>query len=81
LRGFFVTLIKIKMMNKTTKIILLFIGIVLLIFGICTIIIPEIEISIETIDLAKVQYNTNSYIIIGLGLVAVVLSLLKKKEQ
>ena len=81
MRGFFVTLIKIKMMNKTTKIILLFIGIVLLIFGICTIIIPEIEISIETIDLAKVQYNTNSYIIIGLGLVAVVLSLLKKKEQ
>jgi len=69
------------MMNKTTKTILLFIGIILLIFGICTIIIPEIEISIETIDLAKVQYNTNSYIIIGLGLVAVVLSLLKKKEQ
>lgn len=67
-------------MNKTIKVILLFIGVILLVYGIYTLVIPETEISIGDLDLVKVQDNTNSYITIGLGLLAVVLSLMKGKN-
>ena len=77
---FFVTLIKFKGMNKTIKAVLLIAGIILLIYGICTMIIPETQISIGKVDLVKIQDNTNSYIIIGFGIVAIFLSLIKRKE-
>lgn len=56
------------------------IGIALTAYGIYTLVIPETQISIGEIDLIKVQDNTNSYITIGIGLVAIVLSLINPKK-
>tara|TARA_B100000795_G_scaffold263054_1_gene241675 strand:+ start:927 stop:1169 length:243 start_codon:yes stop_codon:yes gene_type:complete len=80
LRGFFVTLIKIKGMNRTVKTVLLIAGIILLIYGICTMIIPKTEISKVSLDLVKIQNNSISYITIGFGIVAIFLSLIKEKD-
>jgi len=80
LRGFFVTLIKIKGMNRTVKTVLLMAGIILLIYGICTMIIPKTEISKVSLDLVKLQNNSISYITIGFGIVAIFLSLIKEKD-
>ncbi|WP_343328508.1 hypothetical protein [Polaribacter staleyi] len=66
-------------MNKTIKTILLSAGVVLLVYGIYTMVQPETEISIGDLDLVKAQDNTNSYITIALGIVAVALSLIKGK--
>lgn len=68
-------------MNRTIKSILLIIGIALTFYGIYTLVIPESQISIGEIDLVKVQDNTNSYITIGIGLVAIVLSLINPKKK
>lgn len=68
-------------MNKTIKTILLIVGVILLSYGIYTLVIPETQISIGDLDLVKVQDNTNSFITIGLGLVAVVLSLMKGESE
>ncbi len=80
MRGFFVTLIKIKGMNRTVKTVLLIAGIILLIYGICTMIIPKTEISKVSLDLVKIQNNSISYITIGFGIVAIFLSLIKEKD-
>lgn len=80
MRGFFVTLIKIKGMNRTVKTVLLIAGIILLIYGICTMIIPKTEISKISLDLVKLQNNSISYITIGFGIVAIFLSLIKEKD-
>lgn len=80
MRGFFVTLIKIKGMDRTVKTVLLIAGIILLIYGICTMIIPKTEISKVSLDLVKLQNNSISYITIGFGIVAIFLSLIKEKD-
>lgn len=67
-------------MNKTIKTILLSAGVVLLVYGIYTMVQPETDISIGDLDLVKTQDNTNSYITIALGIVAVALSLIKGKS-
>ncbi|MHB0756369.1 hypothetical protein [Polaribacter sp. M15] len=67
-------------MNKTIKSVLLVIGIILLAYGIYTMVVPETQISIGDLDLVEAQDNTNAYIIIGLGLLSVVLSLIKGKS-
>jgi hypothetical protein len=66
-------------MNKSIKIILLVAGVVLLGYGIYTLIAPETSIGIGDLSI-ETQDNTNSYITIGLGLVAVVLSFLGGKK-
>ncbi|ARV15714.1 hypothetical protein [Polaribacter sp. SA4-12] len=67
-------------MNKTIKTLLLVTGIILLVYGIYTMIQPETQISIGDLDLVKSQDNTNSYITIALGIVALVFSLAKGKS-
>ncbi len=67
-------------MNKSIKTVLLIVGIILLAYGIYTMIIPETKVSIGNVNLVEAQDNTNSYITIALGLVAVVLSLVKGKS-
>jgi hypothetical protein len=67
-------------MNKTIKTVLLIVGIALTAYGIYTMIIPETEISIGELNLMKVQDNTNSYITIALGIVAIVFSLIKGEK-
>jgi hypothetical protein len=67
-------------MNKTIKTVLLVVGVILLGYGIYTMVVPETQISIGDIDLVEAQDNTNSYITIGLGILAVALSLVKGKS-
>jgi uncharacterized membrane protein HdeD (DUF308 family) len=71
LRGFFVTLLKKFVMNKTIKTILLFLGVLLLGYGIC-ILNPAKDNN---------NNNTTSYIIIASGILSLVLSLLKEKKK
>ena len=67
-------------MNKSIKLVLLISGIVLLTYGIYTMIIPETQVSIGDVDLVKAQDNTSAYITIGLGIVALATSLIKGKS-
>ncbi|QNM85076.1 hypothetical protein H9W90_12865 [Polaribacter pectinis] len=67
-------------MNKSIKTVLLVAGIILLGYGIYTMIQPEAQVSIGDLDLVKAQDNTNSYITIALGIVAIAISLVKGKS-
>ena len=67
-------------MNKSVKAILLVVGIVLLAYGIYTMIAPEASVGIGDMSI-EAQDNTNSYITIALGLVAVVLSVVAGKKS
>ena len=67
-------------MNKSIKTILLVAGIILLGYGIYTMIQPEAQVSIGDLDLVTAQDNTNSYITIALGIVAIAISLVKGKS-
>ena len=67
-------------MNSTIKLILLIIGIILAGYGIFMIIQPETDISIGDVDLLQVQDNTNAYITIALGIIAIATSLFIKKR-
>jgi len=67
-------------MNKTIKIVLLIVGIILIGYGSYTMVEPETQVSIGNLDLIKSQDNTNSYITIALGITAVALSLIKSKK-
>lgn len=67
-------------MNKTIKSVLLIVGLVLAGYGVYMLIQPETEISIGDLDLVKAQDNTNAFITIGIGVVAIALSLLGGKK-
>ncbi|HUH28009.1 hypothetical protein [Gelidibacter sp.] len=67
------------MMNKTIKTILMIVGAVLLVYGIYTLIAPEASIGIGDLSI-DVQDNTDAYMTIGLGLVALVLGFLGGKK-
>ncbi|WP_455169516.1 hypothetical protein [Aegicerativicinus sediminis] len=56
-------------MNKLIKTILFALGIGLLIYGIYTLIAPEASLKIGNFGI-EAQDNTNSYITIGLGILA-----------
>ena len=60
-------------MNNSVKLILLVVGVILIVYGIYTLITPEASMDLGVIS-AEVQDNNDSYITIALGLVAVVLS-------
>ncbi|OUR91435.1 hypothetical protein A9Q87_10785 [Flavobacteriales bacterium 34_180_T64] len=62
-------------MNKTVKTILLIVGVVLIGYGIYTMIAPEASVSVGSVSV-EAQNNNDSYITIGLGLAAIVLSFL-----
>lgn len=68
-------------MNKSIKMILLVAGIVVLGYGIYTLIAPEAAVSIGSVDLLEVQDNNNAYITIGLGVVLLVVSQLGSKGK
>ncbi|NCO63976.1 MAG: hypothetical protein GW839_13405 [Flavobacteriales bacterium] len=65
-------------MNKTLKSILLVVGLVLLIYGVYTVFAPEASLSIGSLDITT-QDNTNSYIMIGLGLASILISFIGGK--
>ncbi|RXJ45524.1 hypothetical protein [Gelidibacter gilvus] len=66
-------------MNKTLKTILMIVGVVLLVYGIYTLIAPEASIGIGDLSI-DVQDNTDAYMTIGLGVVALVLGFLGGKK-
>ena len=66
-------------MNNTVKLILLVVGVILIGYGIYTLIAPEASVDLGVIS-AEVQDNNDSYITIALGLVAVILSRLGGKK-
>lgn len=67
-------------MNKTIKSVLLIVGIVLLGYGIYTMVVPETQVSIGDLDLIEAQDNTNAFITMGIGIAAIALSLIKGKS-
>lgn len=66
-------------MNKTIKTILLVVGIILIGYGIFTLIQPEASVELGGLSV-EAQDNTNSYITIAFGLVSAALGLLGKKH-
>lgn len=58
-------------MNKTIKMVLLVIGVVLVGYGVYTLIAPEASVSIGPLSM-EAQDNTNSYITLAIGVVAIV---------
>lgn len=67
-------------MNKNIKTILLVVGIILLAYGFYTMVVPETKVAVGDVSLLETQDNTNAYIAIALGILAVVLSLIKGKN-
>ena len=64
-------------MNKNIKTKLLVVGIILLAYGFYTMVVPETKVAVGDVSLLEAQDNTNAYIAIALGILAVVLSLIK----
>ncbi len=67
-------------MNKSIKTILLVAGIIMLAYGIYTMVIPETKVAIGDVSLLETQDNTSSFVTIGLGIVAIIASLIKGKS-
>ncbi len=61
-------------MSKSFRSIVLIAGIVILAYGVYTLVQPETQVSVGDVDLIKVQDNTNSYITIAVGVIAIALS-------
>ena len=68
-------------MNKTIKSILLIVGVALLGYGIYTLFVPETILSIGSLDVKAKDSNNNSYITIGLGLLALLIGLLGSRKS
>lgn len=66
-------------MNKTIKMILLVVGIILIGYGIYTMIAPEASIELGGLSM-EAQDNNDAYITIVLGIVAIVLSFIAGKK-
>lgn len=71
---------KTKIMNQTIKTILLIVGVILVGYGIYTLIAPEASMDLGVVE-AEVQDNNDSYITIAMGLVAIVLSRVGGKKN
>lgn len=67
-------------MQKTIQAILLLVGVILIGYGIYTMITPEASVDLGIVE-AEIQDNNDAYITIGLGIAAVVLSLLASRKR
>jgi hypothetical protein len=67
-------------MHKEIQGILLLVGIILIGYGIYTMITPEASVDLGIVE-TEVQDNNNAYITIGLGIASVVLSLLASRKR
>jgi len=61
-------------MKKSIKTILMIIGVCLLVYGIYTLVVPETVLSIGSLDVKAKDNSNDSYITIGLGLAALLIS-------
>jgi uncharacterized membrane protein HdeD (DUF308 family) len=67
-------------MNNTIKTVLLIAGVALLGYGIYTLIRPEASLDLGILKVES-QDNTNAYITIGLGLLALIIGFLAGKKS
>ncbi len=67
-------------MHKIIQAILLIVGVILIAYGVYTMITPEASVDLGIVE-AEVQDNDNAFITIGLGIASVVLSLLGSKKR
>jgi len=67
-------------MQKTTQGILLLVGIILIGYGIYTMITPEASVDLGIVE-AEIQDDNDAYTTIGLGIASVVLSLLASRKR
>lgn len=68
-----------RIMNKSIKLILIFVGIVLTAYGIYKIITPEAAVDIGIAEFES-QNNKDGYITIGFGIVALITGFFVKKK-
>ena len=66
-------------MNNSIKKVLLVIGVALIVYGIYTVIAPEASVGIGDLSI-ETQDNTNAYLIIGGGIVALIVGLIGKSK-
>jgi len=66
-------------MHKAVQAILLIVGVILIGYGIYTMITPEASVDLGIVE-AEIQDNNNAYITIGLGVASLVLGLLSSKK-
>jgi hypothetical protein len=66
-------------MNKPVKTILLLVGVILLGYGIYTLIMPEASLDLGILKVEE-QDNTNAYITIALGIIALGVSFMGGKK-
>lgn len=66
-------------MNKSVKTILLVVGVILLGYGIYTLIMPEASLDLGILKVEE-QDNTNAYVTIALGIIALGVSFMGGKK-
>tara|TARA_R110000868_G_scaffold28633_2_gene107210 strand:- start:67283 stop:67483 length:201 start_codon:yes stop_codon:yes gene_type:complete len=66
-------------MNNTIKKVLLVIGIALIVYGIYAVIAPEASVGIGDLSI-EAQDNSNAYLILGGGVVALIVGLIGKSK-
>lgn len=66
-------------MNKTIKLIFLIAGVVLLVYGIYLLVIPETSVDLGIVNI-ETQDNKNAYIAIGFGLASLLAGLIGGKK-
>jgi len=67
-------------MNNTLKIVLLIVGILLIIYGFYTLFTPEVSMEAGPLKIEAQGDNTQSYAMIGLGILALIGGLAFKKR-
>ena len=67
-------------MQKTIQGILFLVGVILIGYGIYTMITPEASVDLGIVE-AEIQEDNDAYITIGLGIASVVLSLLASRKR
>ncbi len=66
-------------MNKTIKLILIVIGVVLTLYGVFKIVSPEASVDIGIAEFTE-QNNKDAYITLGLGIVVLLVSFFTSKK-
>ena len=74
------TKLKIYTMNNTLKMVLLIAGIALIVYGLYTAFAPEVSVSAGPVQIEAQGDNTQSYAMIGLGVLALIGGLAFKKR-
>lgn len=67
-------------MHKAIQAILLVVGVLLIVYGLYTMITPEASVDLGIIE-AEIQDNNNAYVTIGFGLASIFLALLASRRR